>query len=226
MRTTECACRIGRFTAAALPSAGVHTQRARTDHLGGGLVTEQHPCLRQGSRDRVLKLWPFDPANPALPAAACVVLAARRAAVTALAFLPCAADAPDCTAAEALAVGYEDGRLELLSVACHADGATVEQVCVLRSSLAVIVETRTPESRMCVCETFCGDVPPPNTNVLHLRNTTLSTRAWSAGRCNLEACLLGAGLGIRCARVSCGSNTLYQGTAFCGRHGQAGDGWR
>lgn len=65
-----------------------------------------------GSRDRVLKVWRFDPACPTMPTTAAAVLGGRRAAVTALAFMPLLPPA----AADILAIGYEDGSLELLSV--------------------------------------------------------------------------------------------------------------
>jgi WD40 repeat protein len=65
-----------------------------------------------GSRDRVLKIWHLDPACPKMPTSAAAVLSGRQAAVTALAYMPVLPHA----AADILAVGYEDGCLELLSV--------------------------------------------------------------------------------------------------------------
>lgn len=66
-----------------------------------------------GSRDKVLKVWPFDPDQPEVPAAPVVSWTGLRAAVTAVAYAP----VPCGDGRDVLAVGYEDGQLELVAVA-------------------------------------------------------------------------------------------------------------
>lgn len=79
-----------------------------------------------GSRDKVLKLWPFDPAAPQVPAAPVATVSGLQAAVTAAAFAP----EPSAQGLDVLAVGFENGDVELFAVGTPAGGtARLERVC-------------------------------------------------------------------------------------------------
>lgn len=82
-----------------------------------------------GSRDKVLKVWAFDPEQPQVPSAPVATASGLRAAVTAVAFAP----GPSAIGLDVLAVGYEDGQLELFAVG-GADGCAAGLKRVRRST--------------------------------------------------------------------------------------------
>ena len=87
-----------------------------------------------GSRDKSFKLWAFDPHAPCMPQACAGAAQGLHAPVTALAFAPPAtaepaAEQPQCRnptqGEDLLAVGYEDGALELFSVTGGSAGGSM-----------------------------------------------------------------------------------------------------
>lgn len=73
-----------------------------------------------GSRDKVLKVWALDPERPEVPSAPAATAAGLRAAVTAVAYAP----VPSAAGLDVLAVGYEDGQLEMFVVGSGAGGTS------------------------------------------------------------------------------------------------------
>jgi WD40 repeat protein len=85
------------------------------------------PCgdmFATGSRDKVLKLWLFDGSAPAAPAKPAAVVSGLRAAVTALAFAP----RRSATGGNVLAVGMENGDVEIFSVQVDGSAGAVHRV--------------------------------------------------------------------------------------------------
>ena len=80
-----------------------------------------------GSRDKALKVWLFDTSAPAVPAKPAAVVAGLQAAVTAVTFAPRRSAVGGCV----LAVGLENGDVELLSITVDAQAAEVHRVCYL-----------------------------------------------------------------------------------------------
>eukprot|EP00892_Ulva_mutabilis_P001225 jgi/Ulvmu1/11102/UM070_0018.1 len=72
-----------------------------------------------GSRDKVLKVWQFDPAAPQVPTAAAATASGLQAAVTAAAYAP----VPSAQGLDVLAVGFESGDLELFTAGATSGGA-------------------------------------------------------------------------------------------------------
>lgn len=77
-----------------------------------------------GSRDKVFKVWLFDSRAPAVPAKPAAAVSGMQAAVTAVAFAP----QRSTTGGNVLAVGLENGDVELYSVTVEGQAASVHRV--------------------------------------------------------------------------------------------------
>lgn len=91
-----------------------------------------------GSRDKAFKVWLFNAEVPAIPAKPAAVVPGLPAAVTAVAFAP--HRSPD--GGSVLAVGLENGDIELFSVVVDGQVAAVHRVCYLLQSSSCVVSAR------------------------------------------------------------------------------------
>lgn len=121
------------------------TARAHDRIIWSGSWAPGARLLATGSRDKVLRIWTFNPDRPAAPDSAAVSLSNLPAAVTAVAFAPAHSrpaeglDASCEGGAEVhlLAVGFESGHLRVLRVARDAAGTvTADEVCALAGPVA------------------------------------------------------------------------------------------
>ena len=92
--------------------------RAHERIVWSGSWSPDSRLIATGSRDRQVRVWPFDPSNPSCPTQPLLTLSKLAAPVTAVAFAP----SLDARGAALLTVGLENGAVSVLRISPGHDG--------------------------------------------------------------------------------------------------------